>query len=565
MHDLIIENARLCDGSGAPLREGSLAVADGRIVAVGEVQGRAREHINAAGLVLAPGVIDTHTHYDAQLTWDPLATPSSALGVTTVVIGNCGFTIAPCRAGDRDITMRNLVRVEGMSLDALRHGIAWDFETIPEYLDMLERSGLGVNVAAFAGHSSIRTYVMGEFASKRAATAAEVARMKAILCEAMDAGCIGFATSTSPSHNAASGEPMPSRLADDAELRALVGALGECGRGVFMLTKGAATTVPFLESLAADSGRPVMIAALLHNTTRPEAVFDDLAAIADAQSRGHALFGQVSCCPLTMEFTLRDPYPLEGIPSWAPVMQAPPERAAGILAGADFRSAVKHDLVEPVAVRLFNGEWDKLSVVETAKPQNRCFEGRSLEQIGRTEGKHPLDCLLDLALEEDLQTVFTAVLLNADDDAVGRLLTDPNSSIALSDAGAHLTFFCDAGFALRLLGYWVRERGVMPLEAAVRELTSRPAEIYGIADRGRLVPGNWADLFLFDPQTVERAASRRVNDLPGGAYRLVTDAVGVHGVWVNGVRVAAADGVCNGGDSPRAGRLLRRFTPARSA
>ncbi len=557
MYELLIKDARLCDGTGAPLRDGNLAVAGGRIVALGDVDGDAAEVVDADGRVLAPGFFDPHTHYDAQITWDPMATPSPAHGVTTVVIGNCGFTIAPCRPEHRDLTMQNLVRVEGMSLEALRAGIDWDFETFSEYLDALERRGLGVNVAAFAGHSSIRTYVMGEAASKRAATAAEVQRMKTVVRDALRAGAVGFATSTSPSHNAASGDPMPSRLADEDEMRALVGVLGEVGRGVFMLTKGGATSIAFLESLAAATGRPVMIAALLHNSTRPEAVFDDLAAIGAARARGHALFGQVSCCPLTMDFTLNAPYPLEGVPAWGPVMQAAGAELRRLLADADLRAAVKRDLEQPVAVRLFNGEWDKLSVVEVASPQHRDLEGLTLASIARAQGKHPLDSMLDLALAEDLQTVFTAVLLNADEDAVGRLLTDAHSSIALSDAGAHLTFFCDAGFALRLLGYWVRERGVMSLEAAVHELTGAPAAIYGIRDRGRLAPGAAADLLLFDPQTVGRSPNRRVWDLPAGGQRLTTDAVGVDGVWVNGVRVADGTGPCAGDHRP--GRLLRDF------
>ncbi|MBL8671979.1 MAG: amidohydrolase family protein, partial [Alphaproteobacteria bacterium] len=264
MHDLAIVNARLCDGLGSPLVEGALAVRQGRIAEIGAKVAPARRTVDAEGAVLAPGIIDSHTHFDAQVTWDPLLTPSPALGVTTAVIGNCGFTIAPCRPADRELTMRNLTHVEGMAIDVLRQGIRWDFETIPQYLDMLERLGTALNVAAFAGHSAIRTYVMGKAAPERAATADEIARMRAIVLEAVQAGCCGFATSTSPSHNGEGGIPMPSRRADEAEMRALVGALGEAGRGVFMLTKGGGTKVPFLESLAAETGRPVVVAALLH-------------------------------------------------------------------------------------------------------------------------------------------------------------------------------------------------------------------------------------------------------------------------------------------------------------
>lgn len=556
MHDLIIKNALICDGLGSPLTPGSVAVSGGRIVSIGDDVEPARQVIDAGGLVLAPGIIDTHTHYDAQITWDPMVDPSPGLGVTTVVIGNCGFTIAPCKPEDRDLTMRNLVRVEGMSIEALRAGIDWSFESFPEYLQSLESRGTGPNVAAFLGHSSVRTFVMGEDAPRRAAGDDEIRQMAAIVRDAMKSGAVGFATSTSPSHNGASGDPMPSRLADEREMSTLVGVLGECNRGVFMLTKGGGTSVESLESLAADSGRPVVIAALLHNSTRPNAVFEDLERIAAAQSRGRKLFGQVSCCPLTMEFTLEAPYPFEGIASWRPAMDAG-DKLGSLLRDADFRARVRKDLEEPVAVRLFNGEWDKLKVVEVNKPENRRLEGQTVKAAAEEAGVHPLDWLLDLSLEEEFQTTFAAVLLNSDEQAVGRLLTDPYSTIALSDAGAHLTFFCDAGFGLHLLGYWVREKSLMPLEEAVRRLTGQPAEIFGIRDRGRLTEGAFADLLLFDPAQVNRGPARRAFDLPGGARRLTTDAVGVHGVWVNGKRIVDESGICAEGALP--GVLLKEF------
>ncbi len=557
MHDLVIKNAQICDGLGNPVLPGSLAIAGGRIAAVGDDVGPGRQVIDADGLVLAPGIIDTHTHYDAQITWDPKVDPSPAHGVTTVVIGNCGFTIAPCKPEDRDLTMRNLVRVEGMAIEALRAGIDWSFESVPEYLQMLERRGMGPNVAAFVGHSSVRTYVMGEDAPRRAASEEEIQRMVSIVREAMISGAVGFATSTSPSHNGASGEPMPSRLADKREMDALVNVLGEVGRGVFMLTKGGGTSVDYLESLAAASGRPVVIAALLHNSTRPGAVFDDLAEIANAQSRGRRLFGQVSCCPLTMEFTLEAPYPFEGIASWRPAMDAG-DRLQSLLKSPEFRARVRKDLEQPIAVRLFNGEWDKLKVVEVATSKNRHLEGKSVKAAAEEAGVDPLDWILDLSLEEELKTTFAAVLLNSDERAVAKLLTDPFSSIALSDAGAHLTFFCDAGFGLHLLGHWVRRQGIMPLEEAVRRLTSQSAEIFGLRDRGRLTQGAFADLLLFDPENVDRSPTRRVFDLPGGARRLTTDAVGVHGVWVNGSRIVNESGVCADGLLP--GMLLREFS-----
>jgi len=557
VHDLVIRNALVVDGTGAPARRASVAVSNGRIAALGEAPGGARQVIDAEGLALAPGIIDTHTHYDAQITWDAGLHPSPELGVSTVVIGNCGFTIAPCRPQHRDLTLRHLTHVEGMSLDVLRRGVRWEFETFPDYLALIERLGHVPNVAAFIGHSSLRTWVMGEDATTRPARPAEVAEMRRLVVEAMRAGAVGFATSTAPQHNGEGGTPMPSRLADEAELRSLVGALGEVGHGVFMLTKGGGTGVPFLETLAAETGRPVVIAALLHNPTQPEGVFDDLRLIAAAQARGRRLYGQVSCCPLTNEFTLRSPYPFESLAAWLPAMQATGEDLKRVYADRDFRRRVGEELSRPAAVRLFNGEWRKLRLVEAARADNRRHEGRSVAALAAEAGKAPLDWLLDFSLSEDLDTIYTALLLNSDEAAVGRLLRDPNAAIALSDAGAHLTFFCDAGFGLHLLGHWVRERQVLTLEEAVWQLSGRPAAIFGIADRGRIAPGLAADLLLFDPATVGRGPTRRVFDLPGGAPRLTTAALGLAGVWINGVQVADASGPLAPERPP--GRLLRRF------
>jgi N-acyl-D-amino-acid deacylase len=547
MFDLVFRNALLLDGLGSEPRRGDLAVLSDRIAALGEVDGTGATEIDAGDLALMPGIVDNHTHYDAQITWDPQLSPSPQLGVTTAVIGNCGFTIAPCRARDRELVMRNLTQVEGMSLDVLRSGIRWDFESIPEYLDALERRGAAANVAVFAGHSAIRTYVMGEAATQRAANAAEIAEMRRLLVEAMAAGAVGFSTSTSPAHNGEGGRPMPSRLADDEELRALVGSLKDMGRGVFMLTKGGQTPVAFLESLAAAATRPVIIAALLHNSTNPHAVFADLEAIRAANTRGRELVGAVSCCPLSMDFTLRSPYTFEGLASWQPALPLKGPQYEKLLRQQAFRDAVREELARPAHFRLFNGEWDKVQVIES---RNKALEQRSIADLARTVAKDPLDFMLDLALDEALETVFSALLLNSDEAAVGRMLNHPHSLVSLSDAGAHLTFFNDAGFGLHLLGHWVRERRALPLAEAVRRLTRQPAALFGIRDRGVLAPGAFADLLLFDPARVGRGPKQRVFDLPGGHPRLTTPAVGVEGVWVNGVRL---DG------EARPGRLLRVF------
>ena len=562
MHDLVIRNALLLDGTGAPARCGDLGISGGKIVEVGKARALYKEEFRADGLALMPGIIDNHTHYDAQLTWDSLASPSPALGVTTAVIGNCGFTIAPCRPADRELILKNLTQVEGMSLEMLKAGTRWGFESVPDYFAMLERQGVAINVAGFVGHSSVRTYVMGEDAPRRAATPAEVAKMRDLVLEGVRAGAVGFATSTSANHNGHGGIPMPSRLADDAELRALVGCLKEAGRGVFMLTKGGRTQVEFLEELAAASGRPVVVAALLHNNANPRGVFDDFERIEAANARGRRLFGAVSCCPLTMDFTLHSPYVFEGLKAWKPALAQKGEAYKAQLRDPGFRQSMRDEIRDPAAgVRLFNGEWDKVYVENVRRPEHRKWQQSTIAEMARASGADPLDALLDLALAEELDTEFSALLLNSDEAAVGAMLRHPHSLVSLSDAGAHLTLFNDAGFGLHLLGHWVREKGVLSLPDAVRKLTAHPASVFGIPGRGKLAPGHAADLFLFDPARVGRGPKQRVQDLPAGGARLLTPALGVHGVWVNGTQVADARGARADLAAMKRlpGRILREF------
>ena len=556
MHDFIIDNAIVYDGTGGTPRHGSVAVKDGRIAAVGTVEGEAGQRIDAAGLALMPGIIDTHTHYDAQITWDPFANPSPALGVTTVVMGNCGFTIAPCRPADRDLVMRNLTHVEGMSIEALRTGIDWGFESFPQYLDMIEKNGVGPNVACFVGHSGVRTFVMRGEAPKRAASADEVKQMRAIVAEAMEAGACGFSTTRSGQHNGEAGIPMPSRLADEHEMKTLSAVLRDHGKGLLMMTKGADTPVPWIEELCAAADRPYLIAALLHSNLTPEATFEDLAHIGAAQKRGRRMYGAVSPCPLNFEFTLHEPYVFEGLRAWQPLMKMDQKTFAAAIADPALRASLKAELTER-SRRMFTGEWEKAFVAQVADPAHASYEGKSIGVLAKSKGKHPVDFILDLALAENLDTLFTATLLNSDEDAVGRMMQDKNAIVSLSDAGAHLTFLCDAGFGLHVLGHWVRDRKLMPVEQAVRKLTAEAAELFGIKNRGTIATGMHADLLLFDPGTVGRGPSRRVFDLPAGASRLTTPATGVHGVWVNGKMVADGNGIR--ADAPKAGKVLRDF------
>jgi N-acyl-D-amino-acid deacylase len=560
MYDTLIANALILDGCGTGSYVADLAVKDGLIADIGHGLGVAAEVIDATGLALMPGIIDGHTHFDAQLTWDPMADPSPALGVTTVVIGNCGFTIAPCRPEDRDLTLRNLTHVEGMSLEALRQGVVWEFDSFPEYLDFLDRRGVGPNVAAFVGHSGVRSFVMGEDASKRAATDDEIAQMARIVREALDAGAVGFSSTTADAHSGENGIPMPSRLADMREFEALSGELRNAGKGVFMITRGNSTSIASLEELTSKHGRTTLVSGFLHNPANPQRHVKLLAELKAARSRGHSIFGEVTCCPFTMEFTLESAYVFEGYPAWLPAMQAHGgEDLRQVFRDESFRKAVKANLLELKGTRIFNSEWDKLNIVAVANPGNSRFEGMTVAAVAAQSGQHPLDCMLDLALSEDLKTLFTAVLLNSDTQEVAKIITDPENYITLSDAGAHTTFFCDAGFGLHLLGHWVRDLKVMSLEHAVSRLTSQPAALFGIRQRGQLKSGYAADLLLFDPKTIGRGPTKRVHDLPAGAARLITPSIGIHGVWVNGVRLVTHKDQGIAGRDRLPGKLLRAF------
>lgn len=561
MLDLAIRGAAVYDGSGEPPRRVDVGVREGRVTVVGALDEPARDTVDAGGLALAPGLIDVHTHYDAQATWDATLSPSPSLGVTTAVIGNCGFGIAPCPPAHRELLLKNLSVVEGMDLDALLTGTRWDFESFAEYLAALRRRRLFANVAVLAQHSTIRTAVMGEAACERAQpTPDELGRMRGIVRDAIRAGAIGFASSFSPNHSGWGSRPMPSTIAPDEELAALVGVLGEEQRGMFVSATGPRATPEYMEHIAATTGRPAFIVTVLtmYNDAHPGQALDYYERCRAANERGREVYIHASCQPLSFDFTLRDPYVLYSHDSFARVKQADKADLPAVYEDRAFRSAFRADLTRPKAGIIFAGDWGKIEIGEAATGAVQALEGRTIAEIARASSRDPVDVLFDTALADGLDTVFVGKFFNSDDDGVQPLLQHPAGVVALSDAGAHLKFLCDAGFGLHLLGHWVRDRGAFTLEEGVRRLTSDPARKYRIPERGRIAPGAWADLLLFDPATVGISKLERIRDLPGGGTRMIRRPRGVHGVWVNGTRVF--DGAHYAPLAAGPGHVLDRFS-----
>jgi N-acyl-D-amino-acid deacylase len=528
MADLAIRGGTVIDGTGAPGRRADVLVADGLIREIGDDL-RAERELDASGCAVTPGFIDIHTHYDAQVFWDPALRPSSFHGVTTVVAGNCGFAIAPTRPEHRDVIVHTLENVEDMDPATLTQGVVWDFETFPEYLAAVARRGTTLNYTAYAGHSPIRLYVMGDAAYERTATEDEIERMATLVREAIDAGAAGFSTSFSYAHRGVDGKPVPSRFSDKAEVDALFMAVRAAGKGVVLITPGEQCTYadvyewqpkvgrPFTYPMFASPGGKHLEALRLHDA--------GLAA-------GARAWPQVTPRALTMQFTLADPYSLNTGKVFGELLRG--DRTARVAAYADagWRARAAEDLESsPMKPR-----WETFEVSESvAFPE---LQGRRVTELAAERGVRPLDVMCELALTEDLATRFRAYIANDDPDAVAHLLTHEQTALGLSDAGAHVDQLCDAPLPTDLLGRWVREREALTLPHAVRKLTGEPADIFGFVGRGYLREGNAADVCVFDPGTVGTGPTRRVRDFPADAERLTAEEpTGIRHVLVNGTPI----------------------------
>ena len=560
MHDLIIRNAQVFDGSGLPPVLSDVAVSNGRIAHIGSTSEAAHEVIDAKGLALMPGIVDLHTHYDAQVTWDRTMSPSPALGVTTAVIGNCGFGIAPCPAPLRETMLKNLSVVEGMDLNALLTGVNWEFESFGQYMDQLRRIGPYINTAVFAGHSVIRTAVMGADGSSKVDPSPEqMQTMQSMVRDAMDHGAIGFASSFSPNHSGYGGIPMPSTIATEAELRALTSVLGEKKKGVFMMATGTRGSPDIMESIAEDTGRPAYISTVLtmYNEGNPSLGAAYYERCAQALERGHELYILTSCQPLSFDFSLTDPYVLLSHSAFDVVKSATPDSLPGVYRSVEFRDAFRKNLKHPKEGILFLGNWRHIEVGQTTHPENQRLEGQNIQALADQQGLDPVDVFFDLALSEDLGTHFVGKFFNNNDEGVAPSLKHPASVITLSDAGAHLSYMCDAGFGLYFLSHWVRDTGHFTLSEGIRKITSEPADRFRIPERGRLQVGLPADMLLFDPATVGISKPLPRQDLPGGGSRMIRTATGVHGVWVNGVKVHDGHNYVDHSQGP--GQVLDHF------
>ena len=537
--DLKITGGTIVDGTGKPGFAGDIGIKDGKVVALGKAEGPAAATIDAAGRIVAPGFVDVHTHYDAQVLWDRMLSISPWHGVTTTVIGNCGFGVAPTRAAHRKLIMQTLEKVEGMSLEALEAGLgtAWPFETFPQYLDTLEKQGSAINIAALFGHTPLRLYVMGEESTERAATPDEIARMKTLVREAMDAGAIGFGTSVSVSHNGYAGKPVPSRQATVEEMDALVSVMGELKRGLMQITIGRDFSTRHMAEVSRKYQIPVTWTALLSHLYGPGGHRKQLDLAAEQRKSGAVVIPQVSCRPLNFEVTFAEPFIFDVMPFMNELAKADakePGTRRRAYADPAWREKLRSEVTP-----LFRNWWDR--VVIGWSPSHRDLEEQPLTAAAARLGKDPVDLALDISLADDLQTRFRMAVMNFDEKEVAELITDPHTVIALSDAGAHASQLCDACYSTHLLGHWVRERKTFTIEQAVHQLTQRPAEMFGITDRGVLAQGRPADVVVFDPATVGPGPLKRVYDLPAGADRLIAEASGIDAVIVNG-RVIRRDG-----------------------
>jgi len=561
MLDLILRNGQLVDGTGAPRRPGDLGIRDGRIVAIGAVDEPSAAVIDVDGAVVAPGFVDIHTHYDAQVLWDPTLAPSTLHGVTTIVGGNCGFSVAPLTAEGAPYLMSMLARVEGMPLESLEQALSWDWSSTADYLGRLEGS-VGPNVGFMVGHSAIRRAVMGEAAKEREASAEELEAMKALLRAGLEAGGLGFSSSIAQSHKDASGDPVPSRFASHDEILQLAMVCREFpGTGLELVPHTGPTPFPddvqdLMLALTTRTGRSLNWNIIHATATNAEEIEGKLALGDRAKAGGGRIAGLFMPMPIELRLNFLSGFVLDMLPGWDRLMALPPAEKRQLFSTDEGRNRAR-SLAEQKPSHWT--AWGTYLIDECFTDATRRYEGRLVADIAAEQQKDPWDALLDIVVADDLRTVFgfgTSHDSAGDWDARGRLLHDDRVVVGASDAGAHLDMIDTFRYTTDLLARGVREHGLLTTEEAVRLLTQVPAELAGLHDRGTLREGAWADVVVFDDETVGSAPVETRADLPGGGRRLFAKATGVSHVLVNG-EVLVEGGEATG---TRPGRVLRSGT-----
>ena len=556
-YDVLIKNGKVIDGSGMPAFAGDVAVKDGKIAEIGKLSGAADQVVDAAGQVIAPGFIDNHCHYDAQVTWDPMCSFSCDHGATSVVIGNCSLSLAPVKKGREQRMAEFLSYVEAIPMEVL-NTIEVDWETFPQYMEKLDKN-LGVNVGTLIGHTAVRYYVMGDACQVRAATDAELQQMQNVVREGMEGGALGLSVSRNRGHYDPQGLHIPALWADEKEIFALADVLREMGTGIIQSGGGREAEMKdgLMARLSEATGRPVVYNNLGQSVRRPGEWKKHMDRVDETSAKGIRAYPLASPNTTTQVFDMKNTQVFRGAPTWHPILLATTEEKLRAYADPAVRAKLHEEMIEwkvEIPGGTISREWYKYIWVEEPKlAKNAALKGLTLEQLAKKTGKGIIDAFLDLVVEEKLETIFMQAENNIDVDAMREILNYPNALIGLSDGGAHVQFHGGYGFSTRLLGEWVREKQVMTLENAVRRLTFDSASTFGLYDRGLLRPGMTADITVFDPDTVKPLPEFVVHDFPAGGWRFKEPAQGIYATFVNG-RMLMKEGN-HTGNLP--GRVLR--------
>ena len=561
-YDLLIKNGWVVDGSGRPRYRADVGVSGGRIAAIGRIRESAREVLDAEGQVVSPGFVDGHTHMDAQVFWDPLGTCSCWHGITTVVMGNCGFTLAPCAKEDRHLVIRNLQRAEDISLEAMEAGIEWKWKTFAEFLDTVDGLPKGINYSGYLGHSALRTYVMGERAFEQAASEDDLRAMEAELRSGLRAGAIGFTTSRSPSHETPDRRPVASRMAKWDEVRRLVGVMGDMNAGIFELAGEAVDRDPNnpglsdyhrrLRELAVETGRPVTF-GLFSRRDAPEAYKAYVQLLEDTAAQGGRMTAQVHSRALSAVLSFKTQLPFDRLPVWNELRALPLDEQKRRLRDPELRkklvaAAREREDRKAIGTEARPAVYEWIHVMETVHGPHK-----SVAEIAQARGVDPVEAMIDLGLETDFDVFFLQPIANENQDVALELIKNPRTVVTFSDSGAHVSQLMDASLQTHLLAHWVRAKQALTLEEAVRMLTFDTATMWGFSDRGLVREGMAADLVVFDPDTIAAEMPEVVNDLPAGARRLIQRCRGIAATVVNG-EILLRDGKHTGA---LPGKLLR--------